>query len=253
MRRAPRVPNRADHGPGVGYGSAVDAVPSPGARARGTLPGFANSADLGGLALPDGRHVPFRRVVRADTPGSLTDDARAAAQAFGFEAVVDLRSADERQACPHPLAQLPGYRSLPLIDPAAEARVDISRYRTLGGIYSSSLQRNASHIAAIFEALAGAPPGPVLVCCRAGRDRTGMVIALLLDLAGVDREVIAADYAVRPGLPAVAETDPDGPDSDAIRQMLTHVTAEYGSTSGYLRWLGLDVSAIAALQQRLEP
>jgi protein tyrosine/serine phosphatase len=48
---------------------------------------------------------------------------------------------------------------------------------------------------AIVTALIAAAPGPVLVSCSAGRDRTGMVIALLLDLAGVDRDVIAAEHA----------------------------------------------------------
>lgn len=215
-------------------------------RRRGVLPGFRNSADLGGLPLPGGRAVPSRRLVRADTPERLDGDGRAAAGAFGFTAVVDLRSADELLACPHPLAELPGYRSLPLIDPVAEAREDVSRYRTLGGIYASSLERNATHIAAIFAALAAVRPGPVLVGCRAGRDRTGMVAALLLDLAGVDRDVIAADYALLP--------EPAAPADEAgIRRMLDHVTAAYGTTAGYLRRLGLDEAAVGGLRRRLEP
>jgi protein tyrosine/serine phosphatase len=210
------------------------------------LPGFPNSADLGGLPLPGGRAVPSGRIVRADTPARLDGDERAAAEAAGFTTVVDLRSADELLACPHPLTGLPGYRSLPLIDPVAEAREDISRYPTLGEIYASSLQRNAGHIAAIFAALAAAPPGPVLVSCRAGRDRTGMVVALLLDLAGVDRDVIAADYALVPDRAAPA-------DAASIRRMLDHVGGAYGTTAGYLRRLGLDEAAVAGLRRRLEP
>ncbi|MDT0275220.1 tyrosine-protein phosphatase [Blastococcus goldschmidtiae] len=230
----------------------------PRARTRGLLAGFANSADLGGLELPDGRRVPSGRIIRADTPAHVTEADVAAARAVGFEAVLDLRSHDEVRDCPHPLAQLAGYRSLPLIDPAAEARADISRYRTLGEIYSSSLQRNATHIAAIFAALAESPqgPGPVLVCCRAGRDRTGMVIALLLDLAGADREVIAADYALVPELPgpgAPASPGEGHSGGDAVLRMLDHVSAAYGSTSGYLRRLGLGNGTIDALRRRVEP
>ena len=228
------------------------------ARARGVLAGFANSADVGGLALPHGKRVPSGRIVRANTPEQLTDDELAAAHAHGFTAVLDLRSGEELRACPHPLADHPGYRSLPLIDPAAEAREDMTRYRTLGEIYSSSLQRNATHIAAIFEALGrtAQQPGPVLVCCRAGRDRTGMVVALLLDLAGADREGIAADYALLPELPAPAAPDSDDPGrrgNEDILQMLDHVSAAYGSTGGYLRWLGLEDGAIDAVRQRVEP
>lgn len=214
-------------------------------RSRGALPGFANSADLGGLPLPGGLAVPSRRIVRANTPGQLDTDDLAVARDFGFESVVDLRSREEVLAHPHPLAQLPGYRWLPLIDPAAEAREDFSRYPTLGDIYSSSLQRNATHLAAVFSALPTAPAGPVLVSCYAGRDRTGMIIALLLDLAGVQRDVIEVDYATLP--------DQQRLDSGAIAQMLAHVSETYCSPAGYLRWLGLDDAAVDGLGERLHP
>lgn len=222
-------------------------------RARGLLAGFANSADLGGLALPHGRRVPFGRIIRANTPEHVTDDDLAAATAHGFTGVFDLRSDDEVRVCPHPLAKHPGYRWLSLIDPAAEAREDFTRYRTVGEIYASSLQRNANHIAAIFTALAEMPPGPVLVSCRAGRDRTGMVVALLLDLAGADQDVIAADYALLPPPLRPDEEDPGRRGDEDIRRMLDHVSATYDSTAGYLRWLGLEDHAIDALRQRLEP
>lgn len=221
-------------------------------RPRGLLPGFANSADLGGLPLPHDRTIPPRRIVRANTPAQLTDDELTAARAFGFERVLDLRSRDELVVLPHPLTHLPGYRSVPLIDPAAEAREDFSRFHTLGDIYSSSLERNASHIAAIFIALATASPGPVLVSCSAGRDRTGMVIALLLDLVGVDPEVIAADYALVSDAPT-SDGAKSGrrPDRADIAQMLDHVRAVDGSTSGYLRRLGIDQVGVEALRARL--
>ena len=235
----------------AGYGPRVDAA-SP-RRSRGALPGFANSADLGGLPLPGGLTVPSRRIIRANTPGQLDADDLAVVQAFGFEAVVDLRSHEEVLAHPHPLAQLRGYRLLPLIDPAAEAREDFSRYPTLGDIYSSSLQRNATHLAAVFSALATAPPGPVLVSCYAGRDRTGMIIALLLDISGVQRDVIEADYSTLPDRPAAAGTNPQQLDSGPIAQMLAHVSVTYGSTAGYLRWLGLDDAAVDGVGQRLRP
>ena len=217
------------------------------------LPGFANSADLGGLPVPGGLAVPPRRIVRANTPGQLDADDLAVAWAFGFESVVDLRSHEELLARPHPLAQLRGYRSLPLIDPAAEAREDVSRYRTLGDIYRSSLQRNATHLAAVFSALATGPPGPVLVSCSAGRDRTGMVIALLLDATGVERDVIETDYSTLPDHPAPAGVEPQQLDSGAIARMLAHVSVTYGSTAGYLRWLGLDDAAIDGVRRRLRP
>lgn len=76
-------------------------------RTRGLLAGFANSADLGGLPLPGGATVPPRRVLRADTPEHLTPAELAAVHAFGFGAVLDLRSDDERDGTP-PLWQACG-------------------------------------------------------------------------------------------------------------------------------------------------
>ena len=104
---------------------AVDDV-----RARGVLAGFDDSADLGGLPLPDGSTVLDRRVVRANTPPDLSPGDRTAAEGFGLTAVLDLRAQEEVDAVPHPLMGVAGYRWVPLIDQVAEAGEDVSRYRT---------------------------------------------------------------------------------------------------------------------------
>jgi len=194
------------------------------------------------------------RVVRANTPEHLSPGELAAATAYGLSAVLDLRSEDERLRSAHPLERLPGYQWLPLIDPAAEAREDFSQFTTLGDIYSTSLQRNAKHLARIFAALATSR-GAVLISCRAGRDRTGMVIALLLDLAGVDRGVIRDDYLLLPDAAGRPAGDHRGQCSNGsdIEAMLEHVTAVYGSAGAYMRCLGLDARSVDALEARLLP
>ena len=95
----------------------------------------------------------------------------------------------------------------------------------------------------------------MLISCFAGLDRTGMVVALLLDLAGVDRETIEADYAAPPDRPHAPtnSTDPVPRDGSPIREMLAHVSTAYGTTAGYLAWLGLDDPAIEGLRKRLHP
>lgn len=82
-----------------------------------------------------------------------------------------------------------------------------------------------------------------------------MVVALLLDLVGVDREAITDDYAQSPRAAAPATARPNGPDSgtSAIDVMLDHLSAEYGSATGYLRWLGLDDRSIDAIKMHLVP
>ncbi|GAB3458357.1 hypothetical protein GCM10027519_17120 [Kineococcus endophyticus] len=75
-----------------------------------------------------------------------------------------------------------------------------------------------------------------------------MVVALLLDLAGVSRDLIVEDYVQVP-----ARSEHRVPDGVHIRQMLEHVTTEHGSTRGYLRWLGLAEEDVTTLQARLQP
>ena len=80
-----------------------------------------------------------------------------------------------------------------------------------------------------------------------------MIIALLLDLAGVQWDVIEVDCSTLPDHPAAAGTNPQQSDSGAIAQMLAHLSDTYGSTAGYLRWLGLDDAAVDGVRRRLRP
>ena len=194
-------------------------------------PGSEPVRDLGGLAIGvAGRTEPgrvFRAGVRAAFAWSGSPER--------FGTVIDLRSDDECAVLPHPLAGAAGYRHLPLIDPASEAQRTALEGETLGDIYQSSLRRNARNIAAIMSAAAYGPR-PLLITCTAGKDRTGMICALLLDLAGVLRSEIEADYSAN-----------ESSDPIAIRQMLDYMDAEYGSVTGYARFLGLDDNDTASL------
>lgn len=110
--------------------------------------------DLGGLATTDGARTIFGRVLRSGV--------RADVGSAGARSVIDLRSLDELEAAPHPLAHIAGYRNLPLIDPAAEAHRIQGAAETLGEIYQGSLDRNAGNIAAILEAVVQ-EPGPLRI------------------------------------------------------------------------------------------
>ena len=82
-----------------------------------------------------------------------------------------------------------------MIDPHQEVRRDAEAESTLELTYRASLTRNASHIVAGLAAIADAPDGGVFVHCASGKDRTGMIVALALRVAGVVDAAIAADYA----------------------------------------------------------
>ncbi|MEW1957098.1 tyrosine-protein phosphatase [Kineococcus sp. NPDC059986] len=109
--------------------------------------------------------------------------------------VVDLRSAAEVPGDGHPL-RLPGTQvhSVPLLDHAGDPEALAERRRTLEEVYLGMLEPGTGLLRAT-ELVAGSP-APVLVHCAAGKDRTGLVVALVLRLVGVSREAVLADFAL---------------------------------------------------------
>lgn len=216
---APTIPD--------GYRACVIAVPEQ-----------RNCRDLGGLRRAGGT-TRAGRLVRTATPRGVSAEERR--RALGFARIVDLRTEQECLDRPHPLADLPGYRHRPLIDPAAETRWDAAGQPTTGHVYCGSVDHNTATLRAVFATIAegAATGGPVLVGCRAGKDRTGMVVAILLEIAGVDRDDVAADYARTPDEPP---TDPAD-----IRRMLEHLDARHGGAAAYVRSLGVATGPLETL------
>jgi protein tyrosine/serine phosphatase len=152
-----------------------------------------NVRDLGGLPTPSGP-THFRSVVRADNLSRLTDAGRAAMFGYGIETIVDLRSPRELNLIANPLRDHRAYRHFPLLQ---DADLDeVNRLEGISAVYRWQVDRRGAMFAATLHALAEAPPGGVVVHCHAGKDRTGLVAALLLSLAGVERDVIVDDYAL---------------------------------------------------------
>jgi protein-tyrosine phosphatase len=152
-------------------------------------PACLNARDLGGLPAGDGRAIAERALVRSDSHSYLTEDGVAAVRAYGVTRVIDLRRATELTQWPSALAADAAYLNLPVQgtdDPEDEA--------TLAELYVAWLDRRPELFAAVLTAIAEAPSGPVVVHCAAGKDRTGVVAAVLLGLLGVSHEDIADDY-----------------------------------------------------------
>jgi protein-tyrosine phosphatase len=226
-----------------------------------------NARDLGGLPTVDGTSTRHAALVRSDSLHRLTPAGVAALWGYGVSRVVDLRSAGEAAALPGPVADDPRYLLRPLIDPAAEARRNPADEPTLAAIYQASVVRNARHIVAGLSAIAEAPPGAVVVHCAAGKDRTGMIVALALRLADVAEEAIAADYAFTAGCLADRHREelaaaPDEPARQRLRMlhgcapetilaMLRTVETRYGDVRGYLAAHGLSQHQVDRLRQRL--
>ena len=168
--------------------------------------GCANVRDLGGHATPYGE-TRWGAIVRADTIRRLTDAGWEDLVGHGISTVVDLRMDEELAA--DPPAELPvalvHVNVLAGSPPDYGERLDelVDMVETPGEktkvVYVDFLERFGQNFAAAIRAIADAPPGGVVVHCQGGKDRTGLVVALMLSLAGVSREDVAADYALSEG------------------------------------------------------
>jgi protein-tyrosine phosphatase len=197
-------------------------------------PSCVNVRDLGGLPA---RHGETRdgALIRSDDLSLLTADGVATVRKSGVARILDLRSLKEIKAQPGPFAGDPMYCHVPLLE-------DVLAYDPPAWTYAPMLDHNRNRIAQAFRALASAPEGAVVVHCRAGRDRTGGLVALALDIAGVRPEAIVADYARTAGA-----------DPAAMRNTLDHLTARYGGATPYLENAGVSASELARVRRRLAP
>ena len=209
-------------------------------------------------------------MVRSDSPAALTEAGRAALASYGVRAIVDLRLPAELADDPNPFAE-PGdhgiaYTNVSIIDPAAGFPPDTV---TLAENYLWSLERFSGLMAQAMEAVARAPEGAVLVHCAAGKDRTGLISALLLGLAGVPAETIAADYAMtaellRPrerewleGLEPEERAEREAmlaryaPTAEVMSAVLEGLAERFGGVEPYLRATGLGSDNLDRLRDRL--
>lgn len=181
------------------------------------LEGAANARDLGGLPTHDGGRTRFGRVFRADNLQGLTRaDVRLLVSDLNLRHVVDLRSTAEVQLeGPGPLAWVPEVRHHHLtlfaeggrhtdVDADVPERIDGARVLPwvgrvvdeelrVSGFYYGYLRDRPDAVVAALRAMA-LDDGASLVHCAAGKDRTGVLSALALEIAGVTREAIIEDY-----------------------------------------------------------
>lgn len=225
--------------------------------------GCWNVRDLGGLLTADGRSVRRGAIVRSDSANRLTAAGWSALVAHGVRTIVDLRDPTEQLPDLAPRSAELRTVCVPLEDRTDAAFWD--RWRSLSGTplyYRAFLERWPERFAAVFAAIAEAGPGGVLLHCAAGRDRTGLVTLLLLALAGVPPEEIAADYALSIERLRIRSAHLGRPDEDIaaqehLRKASTSSRAVIQATlaeldvPAYLRDGGLRPDQEAAILRRL--
>lgn len=244
-------------------------------------PDCLNARDLGGLPLAGGGTVRERALVRADSLSYLTPEGVAAVRGYGVIRIVDLRRRFETVKYPHPFADDPVYHHLPVQEP------EDWEEGPWADLYCGMLDRRPHLFARAVAAIADAPPGAVAVHCAAGKDRTGLVVAMALTLAGVPEEAVVADYvltnerlapryaAEKAAAEASSDTDAVGdaavddaesgepvrpprhparrvpPSEEVMAETLAYLRDRYGSVLGYLTTAGLTQQQHDALVSRL--
>ena len=230
--------------------------------------GAANARDLGGIPVAGGAVLPGR-IFRMGRSEWLTARGWEQARAAGVRTVVDLRNTEEqgrRDTDPLPAAEAAAGITF-LTRPTQE--VNDPEFTALTGPYMDSpryyrenLRRWPEKIAAVVRSIAEADDGGVVIHCSAGRDRTGLIAALLLQLAGASPEAIADDYeqAVR-GINAFHSTQvhprekpltPEQEDArvaDGRRELLRAL--EGLDAEQYLRAAGVSPAVMKRLRSRL--
>lgn len=226
--------------------------------ARMDIEGTHNFRDIGGYPARNGR-TRHGQLYRSDSLCRLTPSGAADLAALRIGVVIDLRSdleyAQDRSGNHLPAALLV---RLPIHGGSRSSIVE-GDHVSLELLYRQVLIDSGWSIAAAVSVIAESGAAPVLVNCTAGKDRTGLVVAIALEAAGVEREAVIADYTQSalnldgewldqtltllvsngvPISPALFEAIGGSPDR-AMSRLLSWVDGRYGSVAGFLTEHGL--------------
>jgi len=237
--------------------------------------GISNFRDLGGYPTRFGAPTRPGVVFRSGSPAGMTALDREKLAALGVIAIFDLRSFVEVErdgAVDLADIGISRYHTPVFPDVDVSPAVLAARYRLYSRdvpqVYLQMLRTGAASYRRVAEGIAETR-GAVMFHCAGGKDRAGVLAALLLSLAGVDRESVIADYALTSQyLPVPAAERMDhfckmyGLSSDeflalfaaqplAMAATLNRIELTYGSAEGYLRSIGVTEATIERLRARL--
>jgi hypothetical protein len=225
--------------------------------------GCANFRDLGGHVTATGETVRYGRLYRSDTLDSLTDDDHQRFEALGIATVIDLRARGEidKRGRLDLARHRVRYLHLPLVDvvsdPAVWDPAEVSRldFPVLG--YRKILADGADRLAVLLRTLVEPGVMPAVFHCTAGKDRTGLVAAVILRLLGVPQPEVAAEYALSEGRTRHSSASAElkqryphvfGAPRDTMVGLLSGVEESYGSMAGYVTSLGVGPDVVDRLR-----
>lgn len=232
------------------------------------LAGAYNIRDIGGYPTTAGTTTRWRTFLRADSLHNLTPAGQQALVDYGVRTIIDLRFEHECSVAPNVFAAADNVRyiNLSLFEGSAPNALG-RQLPDLESIYRYILDERQAAIKTILALMAD-DGFPVLIHCTAGKDRTGLITALMLGLAGVDHATIAEDYALTAHYGAALLTQLYDQAAAAGRDMVTYarfleakpeamhntlayLEEKYTSVPAYLAQIGLTATQIAQLQRQL--
>ncbi|MDP9482065.1 MAG: tyrosine-protein phosphatase [Chloroflexota bacterium] len=211
------------------------------------LPGTRNLRDVGGYPARAGLRTRWRTLLRTDALDRLPAASQAELVGLGLRQVIDLRWPSELDEAPSVFraSDAVRYNSIPLLDDDPGPGI------SLAAIYRLMFDTRAPQLVEIVRSLI-APGGlPAVVGCAAGKDRTGVTIALVLAAVGVPTEVVVADYALSAEIFAAEVADKHLTDwrgaavvvdcaPETMHEVLDHLEERHGGAATLLRRNGLS-------------
>ncbi|AWB86822.1 tyrosine-protein phosphatase [Mycetocola zhujimingii] len=234
-----------------------------------TVNGTYNFRDVGGYPTLDGR-VRYGRLLRSDGLYRLGDDGKQDVRDLGVGVVIDLRDDFEVRVMPDDLDGLDVRRvHLPLFEGSGASQGEAAV--SLATLYRRILTQHSGVVARALRELLAMEEHPVLIHCTAGKDRTGVVVALALLAVGVDRRLVVEDYArseenlsgewLENMISIIVEhggtETPElrvlmgGSPGEVLDEVLDELEAEHGSVRQYLLGAGFTLNELGRLRSAL--
>lgn len=228
------------------------------------LEGTKNTRDLGGYPCKGGT-TRWHMFLRSDNPSELTANDINYLKAYGVTDAVDLRRDDEAERQPSVLVGQNGFtvHSVPLGTDMENVDFEGANPGTMAGFYTDMLDRSGPGLADAMRIMAAAK-GAVIFHCAVGKDRTGVLAMLLLDLAGVEDADIVADYSMTEiymreifDAQAAVFRNIEIPEyllkslPESMRHTIKHLKENYGTAEDYLLGQGLTQEEINTLKQKI--
>lgn len=218
-----------------------------------------NTRDLGGYETQGSTYTKSGRFIRSGNLANVDEQCKEQLIQHGIEVVIDLRSTLECQKQSSVLQDVEGihYYSIHL-DQIGNKKLkieNIEQYNQMSLFYIYLIEQNKKQIKVLFELLNELKYQTIAFHCLAGKDKTGIVSALLLDIAGCHEYDIVKDYSDSyhnnqpmveqletlndPEMLAFLESSPN-----TMIQFLGYIKETYGSSCGFLMECGLDLHVI---------